>query len=243
MLHRLIATGAKPRVRLDVQTKVGAKVNDANVIGDVVGRERPDEVVLLGAHLDSWDLGTGALDDGAGVAIVLEAARLIQSLPTKPRRTVRVVLYANEEHGLDGGFAYARAHEAELAHHVLAMECDLGAGKVWTTEYLGGPDMGKQIEPLVAPLTALGVRGTKEGEFFGADISPLRYAGVPQVELHQDATHYFDHHHSADDTVDKIDPKAIAQAVGAVVALAYGAADANVDFGRVAADKRGKKWW
>jgi hypothetical protein len=103
--------------------------------------------------------------------------------------------------------------------------------------------MGTQVESLVAPLTALGVRGTKEGQFFGADISPLRYAGVPQIELHQDATHYFDHHHSADDTLDKIDPKAINQVVAAVVAFAYGAADSTVDFGRVAADKRGKKWW
>lgn len=243
MLHRLIAGGAHLRVKLDLQSKEGDEVADANVLGDVVGRERPDEVVLLGAHLDSWDLGTGALDDGAGVAIVMESARLIQSLPTKPRRTVRVVLFANEEHGLDGGFAYARAHESELPRHVIALECDLGAGKVFRTEFLGGSEMGRALDPLLAPLTALGVHGTKEGEFFGADIAPLRFAGVPQIELHQDATHYFDHHHSADDTPDKIDPKSLNQAVAAVAAFAFGAADSNVDFGRVPSEKRGKKWW
>ncbi|GAC1551318.1 MAG: M28 family metallopeptidase [Polyangiales bacterium] len=246
MLHRLVDAGGPVRVRLVLETRDGAARNDANVIGDVLGREHPEQIVLIGAHLDSWDLGRGAIDDGAGVAIVLEAARRIQALPTRPRRTLRVVLFANEERGIDGALAYAAAHAAELPRHVLALESDLGGGRVWTVEYLGGPKMGAAVDDLVAPLGALGVRGSKQGESFGADISPLRFAGVPQVELHQDATLYFDHHHSADDTLDKIDPKALEQAATALAVFAYGAADAldpAADFGRVPDDKRGKKWW
>ncbi|HZR10750.1 MAG TPA: M28 family peptidase, partial [Myxococcales bacterium] len=128
LLHRLLQRGAV-RARLSLGCRMLPDADSANVVAEVRGREKPDEVVLLGAHLDSWDLAQGANDDGAGVAMVMEAGRLIASLPQRPRRTVRIVLFMNEENGLAGGKAYAAAHQAELARHVAALEADSGAGR------------------------------------------------------------------------------------------------------------------
>ena len=210
----------------------------ANVVGEVIGSEKPDELVLLGAHLDSWDLGTGAVDDGAGIAAVLESARLIAELPRRPRRTVRVVLFANEESGLRGALDYAKVHSAELAKHALALELDLGAGRVYAVRYLAGPNMAAAFKSIAAPLSVLGVAAPVESEHHGADLWPLRGAGVPVADLAQDASKYFDLHHTADDTLDKIEPADLDQVVAATVAFAFGAADAERDFGRIAEDKR-----
>ncbi|HEX3345340.1 MAG TPA: M20/M25/M40 family metallo-hydrolase, partial [Polyangiaceae bacterium] len=139
MLHRLLVEKKSVRVHLVLGAHAMPDAESANVVGEVLGREKPAEIVLLGAHLDSWDLGTGAVDDGAGVAIVLEAARLLQALPRKPRRTVRVVLFANEEHGLQGAREYARVHAAEAGAHVVAFEADLGADEVYAVRWLGDP--------------------------------------------------------------------------------------------------------
>jgi carboxypeptidase Q len=209
----------------------------ANVVGEVVGSERPDEIVLIGAHLDSWDLGDGAIDDGAGVAVVLETARMIAELPRRPRRTVRVVL-ANEESGLRGAKEYAKLHGDELAKHMIALESDLGAGKVFGLSYLAGPNAGPSIKAIAAPLAAIGVASPSPAEHHGADLWPLRGAGVPVVDLHQDATKYFDLHHTADDTLDKIDAAELAQVVAATATFTFGAADADSDFGRIPDDKR-----
>src|SRR6185437_7237027 len=138
VLHRLLSRGGHVRVRLSLGARSLPDAEGANVVGDVEGSATPKEVVLLGAHLDSWDLGRGAIDDGAGCAIVMEAARQIAGLPQHPRRTVRVVLFANEENGLRGARAYAAAHAAELGDHVVALEADLGAGRVYATRFLGG---------------------------------------------------------------------------------------------------------
>ena len=226
------------RVKLRLGCKQLADASSANVVGEVVGTERPDEIVLIGAHLDSWDLGDGAIDDGAGVAIVLETARLIRELPRRPRRTVRVVLFANEESGLRGANEYAKLHRDELAKHVIALESDLGAGKVFGMSYLAGPNAGASIKAIAAPLAALGVASPAPAEHHGADLWPLRNAGVPVVDLHQDATKYFDLHHTADDTLDKIDPAELDQVVAATSSFTFGAADTDGDFGRVPDDKR-----
>lgn len=192
-----------------------------NVIGEVTGSSKADEIVLIGAHLDSWDEGTGAIDDGAGVAIVTAAAKHILDLPTKPARTIRVVLYAAEEIGLIGGKAYAKAHEAELSKHYIAAESDFGAGRIY------------QIDVKVAPASLNGVKSTfavmanNQVEFGnndasgGPDVSMLPSMGVPVASLRQDGTDYFDYHHTPNDTLDKIDPKALAQNVAAYAQFAY----------------------
>lgn len=206
----------------------------ANVIGEVRGRGAPDEIVVLAAHLDSWDLGTGALDDGAGVAIMIEAAHQIGKLKPLPRRTIRVVLYANEEYGLSGARAYRADHDAELEQHIVAMESDFGAGPVYrfdTRVAESGLPLADQIASALAPLGI--IRGGNEA-FGGADIGPLREAGVPVFGLAQDGTNYFNYHHTVDDTLDKIDAADLDQNVAAQAIAAYIAAMAEGDFGRLA---------
>lgn len=237
LLRRTLEHGPA-RVRLTLGCKQLEDAPSANVIGEVIGTEKADEIVLIGAHLDSWDLGDGALDDGAGIAVVLETARMLTELPRRPRRTVRVVLFANEESGLRGANEYAKLHRDELGRHVIALESDLGAGRVFAMSYLAGPNAGPAIKALAAPLAALGVSAPVAAEHHGADLWPLRGAGVPVVDLHQDATNYFDLHHTADDTLDKINPADLDQVVAATSSFTFGAADADSDFGRIPEDKR-----
>jgi carboxypeptidase Q len=237
LLRRTLERGPT-RVKVTLGCKQLEEVPSANVVGEVIGSEKPEELVLIGAHLDSWDLGTGAVDDGAGVAAVLETARLIAELPRRPRRTVRVVLFANEESGLRGALDYAKVHHNELANHVVGLEIDLGAGRVYGVHYLAGSAAGPAFRAIAAPLAVLGVAPPVESEHHGADLWPLRSAGVPVVDLAQDATKYFDLHHTADDTLDKVEPLDLDQVVAATVAFTFGAADTTADFGRVPDDKR-----
>jgi carboxypeptidase Q len=204
----------------------------ANVIGEIRGREKPDEIVLLGCHLDSWHLGTGAIDDGAGCAIMMEAARRIGELKEKPRRTLRVVLFANEEFGLSGAQAYAKDHAAELAKHILAGESDFGSGKVWRLSSRVAPETLPAMDTIAALLAPLGIERGNNGAGGGADLSPMAPAKVPILSLGQDGTYYFDWHHTANDTLDKIDPKDLDQNVAAWAAAAWTAANMPGDFGR-----------
>ena len=190
-------------VRLRVTARTLPSARSANVIGEVPGSG--DGIVLLAAHLDSWDLGTGAIDDGAGVGVVLAAAHLIAQHGDKLERTLRVVLYANEEYGLSGAKAYASAHADEIPRHVLGMESDFGAGRVWRLDIRSADSAQPAIDAMLTVLAPLGVeRGGKDAHG-GADLEPLRNAGMPVLDLQQDGTHYFDYHHTADDTLDKID--------------------------------------
>ncbi len=238
LLHRTLERTGTASVRLVLGCKQHPETTSANVVGQIRGSEKPDEIVLVGAHLDSWDLGVGAVDDGAGVGIVLETARLLLELPRRPRRTVRVVLFANEESGLRGALDYAKVHAAELGKHVIALELDLGAGRAYGLQYLAGPHAGPALRAIAAPLLQLGISSPIEREAHGADLYPLRAVGVPVVDLAQDATRYFDVHHTADDTLDKIEPKELDQVVAATVAFTFGAADSTADFGRIAEDRR-----
>jgi Zn-dependent M28 family amino/carboxypeptidase len=191
--------------------------------------------------LDSWDLGTGALDDGAGVGIVLNAARALKTLPRLPRRTVRVVLFANEENGLGGAKAYGQAHADELGKHVVAIEADLGGDRVRSARLLTG-DGPRAVFMTWAPwLTPLGVNLEIDPGEGGADTSILRAAGVPQLDVRQDASRYFDFHHTANDTVDKLDEPQLTQAARAFSVLAWLAAEQQVDFGRVPEGLRERK--
>lgn len=232
LLESQLASGKPVVFRLKLGARQSGEAESANVIGEIPGREKPDEVVLLGCHLDSWDLGTGAIDDGAGCAIMMEAARRIGELEQRPRRTIRVVLFANEEFGLSGARAYAEAHAQELPKHILAGESDFGSGKVWRISSRVAPETLPAFDAIAELLVPLGVeRGDNEAGG-GADLSPMVPARVPVAGLSQDGTWYFDWHHTANDTLDKIDPKDLDQNVAAWAAVAYAAAEMRGDFGR-----------
>ena len=229
LLAAEIASGKPVTFRLKLGARALPEVETASVVGEIPGREKPEEIVLLGAHLDSWDLGTGAIDDGAGVAIMVEAARRIGQLPRKPRRTIRVVLFANEEFGLSGARAYAEAHKDELARHVMAAESDFGSGRVWRLASHVDPEKLSVVADLAK---LLGVEQGKNDSGGGADLGPMAPARVPVIALAQNGTAYFDYHHTANDTLDKIDPKDLDQNVAAWAAVAYAIADMPGDLGR-----------
>jgi Zn-dependent M28 family amino/carboxypeptidase len=233
LLQRQVASGRPVRFRLRLDTQQLPESDSANVIGDVAGGELAHEVVLLGCHLDSWDLGTGAEDDAAGCAVVLETGRRLLALKQRPRRTVRVVLFANEEFGLSGGRAYAEAHKAEIGQHVLAAEADLGSGKILRFASRVRAEALPWIERLAELLQPLGIERRGNEARGGADLIPLAAAGVPLADLDPDATRYFDVHHSANDTLDKVDAKGLDQAVAAYLVLAMFAAEAPVPLGPV----------
>lgn len=223
----------KPVVfRLELGARYLPDAESANVIGEIPGRERPEEIVLLGCHLDSWDLGTGAVDDGAGCAVMIEAARRIGELPQRPRRTVRVVLFANEEFGLSGARAYAEKHAADLPRHILAGESDFGAGRVWRADSRVAPESLPLFDEIAKLLAPIGVERGDNDSGGGADLSPMAPARVPLAGLVQDGTHYFDWHHTANDTLDKIDPRDLDQNVAAWAAVAYAVAEMPGNFGR-----------
>lgn len=222
VLARLIAHGQSVRVRVQLGCRQAPDAQSANVIGEVVGSDHPSEIVLLGAHLDSWDLGRGAVDDGAGVGIVLEAARQIATSPTPPRRTIRVVLFANEENGGAGSHGYAEAHASELARHVIAMEADFGDGRAWA---LRTPDRSEAWARVAALLEPMDVAWDTEEPHGGADIEAMHEAGgVPPVDIEQDGSRYFDLHHTANDVMTEVDRESLDHAMRAVMTVAYAAA-------------------
>lgn len=228
-LTRLLARGPV-RVNLDIGVQTAASAPSGNVIAEIEGSTRKDEIVLLGCHLDSWDLGTGAIDDAAGCGIVIGAAKLIDELPGKPERTIRVVLYGSEEIGLFGGDAYARQHAEELDRHVLASESDFGAGRIWRFQTKFGEGALDHAKTIQGVLARYGVTAGDNMASGGPDIGVLARSGVPVVTPEQDGTDYFDYHHTPDDTFDKIDPDAFRQNVSVYAAFAYLAAESGWDF-------------
>jgi len=229
-LARLAARGPV-KVRMALDCGWDGEYTSQNVIGEITGRSRPKEVVLLGAHLDSWDLGTGAIDDASGIGITMAAARLVGQMPKRPARSIRVVAYANEEQGLLGGRAYAEKHAGEIALHQLSAESDFGAGRIYAFN-TSGPEHAqaatRQIAQALAPLGIVHAPG--EGGP-GPDIIPLSAKGAAWAWLAQDGTDYFNLHHTADDTLDKVDPEALKQNVAAWAVFAWLAAEAEGDFG------------
>ena len=222
-LRRALARSEELRLRLVLTPQVQPAGPSGNVIAELPGRERPDEIVLLGAHLDSWDLGTGAIDDGAGVGIVVAAAQLLaQALPEGPRRTIRVVLFGAEEVGLLGGRDYAKRHLADLPQHVMASESDFGAGRVWRFDTGVSPEGQAFADAIGRELQSLGIGPGMPGASGGPDIVPMQQVGkVPVLRLRQDGSDYFDLHHTANDTLDKIDPAQLRQNVAAWVMMTY----------------------
>ncbi len=235
LLEAELASGQPVRFRLELETRRFKNAPSANVIGEIPGRDAGtpnEEFILLGAHLDSWDLGTGAIDDGAGCAIVIETARRIGRLPQaeRPRRTIRVVLFANEEFGLSGARAYALAHAAELPRHFAAAEADFGSGRVYRIKSRIAPAALPAFAQLAEVAKPLGVEfGATNDSGGGADLSPLAPAKVPVVSFDQDGTTYFDLHHSANDTIDKIDPKDLDQVVAVWTSVIYAVAAGDLE--------------
>ena len=231
-LARLVALG-NTKVKLALDCGWEGEYTSHNVIGEITGRSQPDAVVVIGGHLDSWDLGTGAIDDASGVGITMAAGRIIGQLPKaqRPARTIRVIAFANEEQGLHGGRAYAEAHKAQIGKHQLAAESDFGAGRIYAFA-AKVPDYAKAgLAQIATALAPLGIEHRADGEGCGPDLSPFHAIGMACAGLAQDGTDYFDLHHTPDDTLDKIDPQALAQNVAAYTVFAYLAADAQGDFG------------
>jgi hypothetical protein len=227
VLARLVARGPV-RVRLVIEAELRDGAPSGNVIAEIRGRERPDEIVLLAAHLDSWDSGQGAIDDGAGVAIISAAARLIGELPRHPRRTIRILLAGSEENGVHGGAAYGAAHASE--NHVVGLESDFGAGRVWRFDTRFAEAAMPYARAFQHALAPLGINpGTNEADG-GADVGALRTAGVPVVDLSQDGMDYFNYHHTPDDTLYAIDRDALRQNVAAWATFVYLAADTDWGF-------------
>ena len=196
-----------------------------NVIADIKGSEYPEQVIIVSGHLDSWDLGTGAIDDGAGVAVSMEVANLIQKLRLKPKRTIRVIAWMNEENGEAGSKQYAKNHEKEFSNHFAAMETDGGAGHPIGINIKGNSEVKKMFAPVAALLQESGAGSLNLVEHCGADIEPLEKAGVPAFSPIQDNRFYFNYHHTAADTLDKIVPKELAENSAVVAVLAYGLAN------------------
>jgi carboxypeptidase Q len=226
MLHRFQDRGQPVVLALTMGARTLPDAPSRNVVAEVVGRERPDEVVLLGGHIDSWDVGQGAMDDGGGSVAAWEAVRLIHRLGLRPRRTVRVVLWTNEENGLRGAKAYRDAHAAELARHVLAMESDNGTFSPNGFRFSGSDAalaLTREVGALLQPIGADQV--TRESESPEADIEPLVERGVPGLGLDVDRSRYFWFHHSEGDTLDKVDPAELGRCVAALAVMAYVIAD------------------
>ena len=224
LIANLVAQGpVKMKLTLTPQTL--PDVESANVIADIKGSEHPEQIVIVSGHLDSWDLGTGAIDDGAGVAVSMEAANLIQKLRLKPKRTIRVIAWMNEENGEAGSKQYAKDHEKEISNHFAAMETDGGAGHPIGVNIKAKLEMKKMLAPVAAILQGSGAGILDLVEHCGADIQPLEKAGVPAFSPIQDSRFYFNYHHTAADTLDKIVPRELAENSAVVAVVAYALAN------------------
>jgi carboxypeptidase Q len=231
LLSNMLRRGRAVTLRLALDVGLRGEYESANVIGEIRGRERPDEVVLIGGHLDSWDLGTGAIDDASGVAITMAAGALIGRMPQAPRRTIRVVAFANEEQGIYGGKAYAAAHAGEVRQHLLGAESDFGAGRIYGFNINAAPHAQGAVKQIATLLEPLGIDWLAGKGSAGADTGQMSALGMTWAWLGQDGSDYFDYHHTANDTLDKVDARDLDQQVAAYAVLAYLAAEAEGEFG------------
>lgn len=231
LVARMLKRGKPVSLKLEISASAAGTYTSYNVIGEITGSELPNEYVLIGGHLDSWDLGTGAIDDGAGCAITMAAAEFIKRNGLKPKRSIRVVLFANEEQGLFGGKAYLAAHQSQIAKIQAAAEADLGQGPVTKMASFVRAEalpLVKQMHTILAPL---GIEAGDNNAFPGPDMGDLRMAGAASFGLALKADDYFDLHHTPDDTFDKIEPARINQAAATYAVFAWMAAQAPIGFG------------
>lgn len=226
LLQRMNDRGEHPTLRLKMEAHFLPDAESANVIAELKGSEKPEEILTVGGHLDSWDVGQGAQDDGGGVIIAWEAVRLLKELGLRPRRTIRVVLYTNEENGTRGGNGYHDAHRAEIAKHILVIESDSGC---FRPEGFGlsdkAPPQARANFIEIAKLL-IGIRANSiAANGGGTDINPMMKEGVVGASLNVDGSHYFDIHHTQADTLDKVNPQELALCVAAMAVMAYTVAD------------------
>lgn len=235
LLDLMAERGQPIRIRLKLENRFIENAPAWNVVGDIPGSSRPDEVIVIGGHLDSWDPGTGAIDDGAGIAITTAAAKLIGDLKVRPARTVRVVMWGSEE--ITGsGQAFADAHKDEVGKIVLAGESDLGADELWSLALPKGAASHPVMAAMPQVLAPLKIFvSPAPSRFGGADTEEIQAMGVPVIDYNQSALRYFDVHHAPDDTLDMVDPQTLKQNVAAWTALVYAVADSDVDFRAAAA--------
>lgn len=224
MIARMIQRGERVSVKLTMAARMMPDAQSRNVIAELRGTTSPDEVVVMGGHIDSWDVGRGAMDDAGGVIAAWEAIRILKELGLRPRRTIRVVGWTNEENGLRGGNAYRDAHRAELARHVAAIESDAGVFKPRGFGFTGTDSAFALVRQIGTLLAAIGAGDIVRGGG-GADIGPIMALGVPGLGLNVDGTRYFWYHHTDADTVDKLDPHDVALCVATMAIMAYVLAD------------------
>jgi Zn-dependent M28 family amino/carboxypeptidase len=215
------------RMHLVLTPQTLPDIESANVIADIKGSEHPEQVVIVSGHLDSWDLGTGAIDDGAGVAVAMEAAHLIQQLHLKPKRTIRMIAWMNEENGTRGSKQYAKDHASEFPNHFAVNETDGGAGHPVGLNLKAKPEVKKMFEPVAKILEEIGAGTLNLAEHVGADTDPIEKAGVPAFSPMQDNRFYFNYHHTAADTLDKIVPRELQENAAVVAVAAYAFANAE----------------
>jgi carboxypeptidase Q len=220
-LHRIVKRGRQVRVRLKMEARFEPDVESANVIGEIAGRERPDEIVLVGCHFDSWDAATGASDDAVGCIATWEGLRLMKKLGIRPRRTVRLVLFTNEENGLRGGNAYRDAYARDAEKHVLAIESDSGVFAPAQLAFSGSESARRVVAEIATLLAGIGMQHVGPGGG-GADIGPIAQAGkVPMMAYAGDSTKYFTIHHTPADTVERILPDEVAKAAASIAVVTY----------------------
>jgi carboxypeptidase Q len=213
------------KIHLTLTPQTLPDVPSFNVIADWKGSEHPEQVVVVSGHLDSWDLGTGAIDDGAGVAVSMQAIHLLHDLGIHPRRTVRMIAWMSEEEGSEGAAAYMAEHKAEFANHIAAIESDAGADHPTGIYYAGKPALADWLRPISQVLDAIGAETLVSSPETGEDINGLTENGVPSFAPVQDSRFYFNYHHTAADTFDKVDPKHLSENAAVMAVLAYALAD------------------
>ena len=224
-IQRLVNRGVRVRLRLRMEARFEADVESFNVVGEIKGSEKPEEIVLVGGHFDSWDPGTGASDDAVGCVVTWEAARLMKKLNIRPKRTVRVVLFTNEENGMRGGNGYRDQHAQEASNHILSVESDSGVFAPARLGFSGSEAARKIVGEIATLLAPLGLQEISGGGG-GADIGPISALGkVPMMAYSGDSTRYFTIHHTPADTVDRIDPQEVSKAAAALTAMIYVVAD------------------
>jgi len=232
MIERLLSRGQNLRVRLEARNRLGPAFETANVVGEIRGRDRADEIIVLGAHLDSNDLGPGALDNAAGCAAVMETARAIKALGLAPRRTIRFALFTGEEEGMLGSMAYVARHKDEMDKTVAALIMDVGAGRPLGWFSMGRTDLDDQIREMMKPFAVYGVSAIEHAAFAATDNAAFMAEGVPNLILLQDESLYFTVHHSVADTFDKADPRDFATCVATVAASTFMISDRAERLGR-----------
>src|SRR5438445_889076 len=231
-LARFLSAGEKVRVHVVMTNRVGGPAEQENVVAEIRGREKPDEYVILGAHLDSWELGTGALDNGCNAALVIEAARVIHATGLRQRRTIRFVLFSGEEQGTLGSRAYVRTHRAEMDRTVAAVVYDEGIGRVTGYSLGGRRDVEAGVREILKPIESWGSNRHTTDAFIGTDNLDFLLEGVPTLVANQEEANYLPNYHAASDTLDKVDIRELKLHTALAALTAWGIADRTEPIGK-----------